>query len=224
MQGWSLFATSFLVGLSGAVIPGPLMTVAIAGVGRLGASSGFVAAAGHAVPETLMVVALAYGFGSVLQIPLVGGLIAIVGGAILVWMAVGMFRSAASVGIGPAAVAASGRLHWAPSWQGRQALAVIASGALASVFNPYWILWWATIGAGYVTQALASGWAGVGTFFGGHILSDVAWLGFMGSMIAAGSRALSPAFYKWLVRILALFLVALAGYFLLTGYRLLTVR
>lgn len=245
MQGWSLFATSFLVGLSGAVMPGPLVTVAIAGVGRLGAASGFVASAGHGIPEALLVLGLAYGLGSVLRLPAVGGTIAVAGGLSLVWMAVGMFRSAASAGIAPAAaaggapagqpddpaVAANGRgggaatasvlATPASSSVPRAALSVMASGAVASLSNPYWILWWATIGAGYVTQALASGWAGVGFFFGGHILSDVAWLGLVSTVIAAGSRFLSPAFYTWLVRVLAASLAGLAVYFVLTGYHLL---
>lgn len=238
VEGWSLFATSFLVGLSGAVMPGPLLTVAIAGTARLGAWSGLVASVGHGSLEGVLVIALALGFGSFLRIPLVGGLIAVVGGFILAWMAWGMLRSAGSVAVAAAGGYAVGDDGYARRDgeedvggktraavfrrpQARHVLSGLGSGIMASLSNPYWVLWWATIGAGYVTQALSSGWPGLGLFFGGHILSDIAWLGLVSGAIAVGSSFLSRNFYTWLIRVLAGFLVFLAVYFLVTGYRLL---
>lgn len=225
VEGWGLFATSFLVGLSGAVMPGPLLTVAIARTGNLGAWSGLVASAGHGVPEALLVVGLALGFGGVLRIALVGGMIAVAGGLILAWMAWGMFRSSAIVAIssvpgkatsggGPGAAVLRRPHHL-------DVLSGMGAGAMASISNPYWVLWWATIGAGYVAQALSSGWLGLGLFFGGHILSDVLWLTMVSGAIAVGSSFLSRTFYAGLIRVLAGFLVLLAVYFLIAGYRLL---
>lgn len=228
-------------------MPGPLVTVAIAGVGRLGGLSGLVASAGHGIPEALLVVALALGFGGVLRIPLVTGLIAVIGGVVLAWMAVGMFRSAATVEIATAAgadghsatsgsAAAGGRAAFdvraladARVSRGviramkiprpRAAFPTMAAGAAASVSNPYWILWWTTIGATYVSQALGSGWAGVGFFFGGHILSDILWLTFVSSAIAVGSSFLTRNFYTRLIQVLAGLLFLMAIYFLFTGVK-----
>lgn len=234
-------------------MPGPLVTVAIAGVGRLGGLSGLVASAGHGIPEALLVVALALGFGGVLRIPLVTGLIAVIGGVVLAWMAIGMFRSAATVEIATAAEAegpaeggghdaiggsATAGRHAASNAcvvadtripQGiiramkiprpRAAFPTMAAGAAASVSNPYWILWWTTIGATYVSQALGSGWAGVGFFFGGHILSDILWLTFVSSAIAVGSSFLTRNFYTRLIQVLASLLFLMAIYFLFTGVK-----
>ena len=42
------------------------------------------------------------------------------------------------------------------------ALGLAASGVAVSVANPFWLLWWATIGAAYVAASLEEGAAGVG--------------------------------------------------------------
>ncbi len=42
------------------------------------------------------------------------------------------------------------------------ALGLAASGVAVSVANPFWLPWWATIGAAYVAASLEEGAAGVG--------------------------------------------------------------
>ncbi|HHV62699.1 MAG TPA: LysE family transporter [Firmicutes bacterium] len=273
MESWSLFVTSFLVGLSGAVMPGPLVTVAIAGVGRIGGFSGLAASVGHGIPEAILVIALAFGFGDVLRIPLITGLIAIIGGLILAWMAVGMFRSAGTLEIAPMAVAGAHAAITRATATGttaagigatrsrggttsgttrgnirgnisgstgrtitggtgvitrgtvretrtlRTALPTLAAGVVASVSNPYWILWWTTIGASYISQALKIGWTGLSIFFGGHILSDILWLTFVSCAVATGSSFLSRSFYTRLIQVLAGMLFLMAILFLFMGFK-----
>jgi len=50
-----------------------------------------------------------------------------------------------------------------------------------SVANPYWIIWWATIGLGYILYSWRFGFWGIASFFSGCILSDMAWY----SLVAA---------------------------------------
>ena len=48
----------------------------------------------------------------------------------------------------------------------------IVGGIVVSLSNPYWIIWWATVGATFMTQSLELGLLGIGAFYVGHILSD----------------------------------------------------
>src|SRR3972149_5217323 len=48
----------------------------------------------------------------------------------------------------------------------------VADGIIASISNPYWSLWWATIGLGYLALSSGQGLTGVAFFFAGHILAD----------------------------------------------------
>ena len=40
-----------------------------------------------------------------------------------------------------------------------------------SAANPYWLIWWLTIGRGYDMFSMKYGWLGVALFFIGHILA-----------------------------------------------------
>ena len=76
-------------------------------------------------------------------------------------MAIGMFRSLSSLSLSLDADAEQGG-H------------LILRGALMSVANPYWTIWWATIGLGYILHCMRFGAWGIFFFFVGHILADLA--------------------------------------------------
>jgi len=65
---------------------------------------------------------------------------------------------------------------------------------LASLSNPYWTLWWATIGLGYLAAAMKFGLKGVVVFFWGHILADYTWYALISVGITRGKRLFKPKF------------------------------
>src|SRR5208337_2637542 len=94
--------TSFLVGLSGAMMPGPVLTVTIGETaarlrpdtpglnGRAqvrGALAGPLIVLGHGILEVLLVAAVVLGLGRLLRLGPVIGTVALLGGAVLTWMA-----------------------------------------------------------------------------------------------------------------------------------------
>jgi threonine/homoserine/homoserine lactone efflux protein len=81
-----IFGGSFILALSGALMPGPLLTVTISESARRGFPAGPLLMTGHALPELLLVLAIIKGLGSYLRAPLVIGLIAFIGGIVLIWM------------------------------------------------------------------------------------------------------------------------------------------
>ena len=85
-----LFAFSFVVGFGAVVTPGPVSTAIVSESVRRGFIVGPLVATGHVALEFIMVVLLALGLSTGLNTPTVTTVIALPGGALLVWMGAGM--------------------------------------------------------------------------------------------------------------------------------------
>jgi threonine/homoserine/homoserine lactone efflux protein len=79
------------------------------------------------------------------------------------------------------------------------------------------LLWWLTIGAAYIAEALDEGVAGVGAFYGAHILTDLAWLSLIAFALASGRRIMSRWAYRGVLMACGVFLLALGSWFLASG-------
>ena len=125
----SIFGTSFLVGLSGAVSPGPLLAYNIRETVRRGFLAGPYVATGHAIPELLVVVVLALGLSRFIDVDNVTGAIGLLGGLVLLWMGGGMLRNPGQGAPGSAEHRVA-QLH-------AGATAPIIGGAVVSLSNPF---------------------------------------------------------------------------------------
>jgi len=227
--------TSFLVGLSGAMMPGPVLTITIgetaarlrprgstrdggdpgshasgqpAGAQLLrGALVGPLVVLGHGILEVCLVVAVVLGLGKLLVRNSVLGWIGVLGGAVLVWMAWGMLRSVRGLSLSTATDGGERRRH------------PVLAGILTSLSNPYWAVWWATIGLGYIALSLKLGTVGLLAFYCGHILSDLAWYGAISLSLVLGHRLLTDRAYRGLVAACAVFLFGFGLYFGYAGVR-----
>jgi threonine/homoserine/homoserine lactone efflux protein len=201
----TIFASSFVIALSGALMPGPLLTATITESSRHGFIAGPLMIIGHAVLELVLVAALLLGLAPLFQQPLVFVATALIGSVILFWMAFGMFRSLPSLRL---------------SWEGDQTRRnhPMISGILMSVANPYWIIWWATIGLGYILYSWRFGFWGIAFFFAGHILADLVWYSLIAAAVAGGRHFLTDRLYRSLIAFCAVFLVVFAGYFAYAGF------
>ena len=74
-------------------------------------------------------------------------------------------------------------------------LRAVAHGAIVSLSNPYWTVWWATIGVKLAADGLAIGPLGVVAFFVGHQLADVSWYAFVIIVVHRGKGLLTPRVY-----------------------------
>nr|MBP9531424.1 LysE family transporter [Syntrophaceae bacterium] len=100
---FTIFASSFVIALSGALMPGPLLTATISESSRRGFWAGPLLIVGHAVLELALVIALFLGLAPFFQMPAVFAASALAGAVILIWMAAGMLRSLPTL-----------RLSWEP--------------------------------------------------------------------------------------------------------------
>jgi threonine/homoserine/homoserine lactone efflux protein len=202
----TIFATSFMVALSGALMPGPLLTVTIGESPRRGYGAGPLLVLGHGLLETALVAALIFGLAPLLRTRTMFIITATAGAGVLTWMAWGMFRSLPEL-----------TLHTAGQAAERKNL--VAAGILLSLANPYWIIWWVTIGLGYMTYSLKFGIWGIVFFFSGHILADLVWYGAVSTAIWKGRGFLSDRLYRFVIAGCAVFLVVFAAVFLVSGLR-----
>ena len=203
-----IFITSFIVALSGALMPGPLLTATIGESSRHGSRAGPLLMAGHALLELALIALLFLGLAPLLKNGTVTAIISIIGGAILLWLAYGMFRSLSGLTLEQGTKPPAG---------GKRRL--VAAGILVSLSNPYWTIWWATIGLAYILQARIFGVIGVAVFFIGHILADFVWYSFISLTVGKGRKMLTPLIYRGVVAVCALFLVGFAVWFLVGGIR-----
>ena len=133
----------------------------------------------------------------------------IVGGLMLVWTAVAMIVAVARRTVS---------LDWDAGDRGARARTVWM-GIVSSLANPYWTIWWATIGLSLLTKAYALGLAGLVAFYIGHILGDLTWYSLVSGALAAGRRFITPGVYRVMLVVAAAFLLCLAGWFLVSGLR-----
>lgn len=200
----TIFLSSFLIALSGALMPGPLMTVTVSESSRRGISTGPLMILGHGILELLLVAALLSGLAPILLRDDVFIGISLVGGVILLWMAISMIKELPSLCLDMGAKEVENR-------------SLIVSGMVLSAANPYWLIWWATIGLGYIIYSAKFGIIGVTAFFLGHILADLVWYAAISYGIVKGKHLFSDRSYRRLIGGCAIFLIIFSGYFLYSG-------
>jgi len=200
----TIFCTSFVLALSGALMPGPLMTVTVSESPRRGVVTGPLMIFGHGILELALVVALISGLAPLLVRDDVFILISLTGGAVLLWMAVSMLKSLPDLSLDNRS-------------SGKKSRNLVVMGIVLSAANPYWLIWWASIGLGYIMHSLKFGMLGVTAFFSGHILADLAWYGLISFGMAKGQHLFSDRFYRRLIGGCALFLIIFSCWFFYNG-------
>jgi threonine/homoserine/homoserine lactone efflux protein len=203
----TIFFSSFVVALSGAMMPGPLLTATISESTRHGAKAGPLLILGHGILELLLVTALLLGLAPFLRRDSVFTMVAVAGAIILLWMAATMFRSLPGL-----------RVEWEAKSPVRNHLVV--SGMLLSLANPYWTIWWVSIGLGYILYSRQFGYPGVFFFFLGHIAADLAWYAMVSFVVGRGRCFFSDHLYRAVIGTCATFLLLFAGYCAWSGLRM----
>lgn len=176
-------------------MPGPLLTYTIArtlGTTRRGWLTGARVIAGHAALEGLLVCGLVLGVVEFLRAPLAAKIIGVAGAALLAYMGIGLLRETAR-----------GRgidLGNAPGTDGKKAgfvsrLHPVLAGALVSMGNPYWWIWWVTIGSAFLLrfEITLARWQALLAFFIGHEIGDLGWFSAVSIVLHLGRTRIPRA-------------------------------
>lgn len=203
---------SFSLALSGALMPGPLLTVNVVESVRRGFMTGPLLILGHGILELALVIALVKGAASYLEHAFVTNTISIVGGGVLFWMGLSMIIRSRHIAF-PANRPVKEKEGHAYGFH------PVVEGVLVSVSNPYWLIWWLTIGLGYMLMAMSFGTMGLVGFFVGHIMADLIWYSLVSFMVSRGRRLFTVKLYRGVVKFCGFFLIVFGFWFLFVGMR-----
>jgi len=207
-----IFGIALATGFSGAVVPGSLLAVVVTESVRFGWLAGPLLMTGHGVLELIAVVLLVTGLIKFARSGRVRGLIGIVGGLVLLYLGYLTLQI-------PGEAAAQALRAGSAGTPERGWLELAFLGGLMSMANPYWWVWWATIGVAHVGWATQRGPMGGGAYFVGHILADVLWYCAVALALAAGRALFSPGVLRGIYVVCGAFLLVLGGIFFVAGVR-----
>ena len=147
------------------------------GMGARSRYAGMLIAVGHGIVEFPLIILIVLGMGRILKLPTAQIVIGLAGGAFLLIMAVQMLRALRS--------AEEQQVKATKS-------APFLAGVMPTAGNPYFLVWWATVGLALATDATSMGvWAFV-VFAIVHWLCDFIWLSALTWASFKGSVLLGP--------------------------------
>ncbi len=189
-----------VISLSGVMIPGPMFAVALAKSYR-SPWAGTQMSLGHAVIEVPLILLIYFGFAQFFQNNIVQFVLSIIGGGMITWLGIAMFRARAEV-----------------VQQGKDLpYSAFVAGIITSGFNPFFLLWWATIGSMLIMKFLDFGTTGLIVFIVVHWLCDLVWLSFVSNVVYRTHSLWGQKFQEGLFIACSLLLVGFGGWFVVEG-------
>ena len=221
---WVVFSFSFLVALTGAMAPGPLLTYTIiksVQSGKRGYLMGLWIITGHAILEMGIIIFLLLGFSFVLQNIIVVRTIGIAGGALLIYFGLSIIRDIRRGNIPTYFLNSCNssdndlqdRGHSSPKIN-KNLDNPIVGGLIVSMSNPYWWVWWATIGFAFMIQFDISfrQWPKLLAFFIGHEAGDLLWYLFVSILSFFGLRYFNKKVYCGILVCCGIFMILFGIY------------
>jgi len=194
-------ALGFAIGLSGALIPGPLLVYSISLALKRGTAAGVMPVWGHFFVEILVIVLILSGGGVLLQTPVAAKYIPWIGGGALIIMGLLVFRKSFSLTV-PTQQRSSGHRY------------AMVGGVVFTAFNPSFPVWWASVGTPVVLKIYLGGLLGVALFMVGHWAADFGWYALVSYGVSRGKSVLTDRAYRLLIRVLGLILVGFGVFFI----------
>lgn len=194
-----------VISLSGVMMPGPMFAMTVAKSYK-SQFAGTQIALGHAVVEIPLILLIYFGFARFFQEELVQIILYLFGAAMLLWLGIGMFRARAGV------IEKSKDLSYN----------AVVAGVVTSLFNPFFILWWATAGIMLIMKMdlLEPGFTGLVLFILVHWLCDLIWLTFISILIYRTQSLWGRKFQEGLFITCSLLLIGFGGWFLTLGLQM----
>ncbi len=192
-----------VISFSGVMMPGPMFAVTLAKSYK-SPWAGPQISLGHAVIEVPLILLIYFGFAQFFQNNVVQLVLSILGGGMIIWLGISMFRARAEVVKGGKDLPYS----------------AFTAGILTSGLNPFFLLWWATIGSLLIMRFLEFGTIGLIVFIVVHWLVDLVWLSFVSIMVYKTHSLWGRKFHEGLFTACSLLLIGFGGWFLISGLRL----
>ncbi|MGP8336662.1 MAG: LysE family transporter [Methanosarcinaceae archaeon] len=199
LEIFDMLLVGFAVGLTGALMPGPMLFATIDSSLKNGWIAGPKVVFGHAILELVIVVFIVLGFASFIGSEAIS-VISVVGGFVLIVFGTMTIRGASD---------ASNALHS----DGTIIYNPIAAGMLTSASNPYFWIWWLAAGSALVLRGLEIGLLAVAFFVIGHWMADLGWYSVVSISFSRGKSLMSSKTYERILVSCGLFLMVFGAWF-----------
>jgi threonine/homoserine/homoserine lactone efflux protein len=190
------FLLGLVIGLTGALAPGPTLVAtinaSISGDWKIGPK----VTLGHMIAESVIFVLIVLGLAT-LALPYTTAIALIGGIALIVFGALTITGSRGASLNGPVTGTASNPY---------------IAGLVTSVANPYFWIWWLTIGSAMVIAGLAGGIVLAGVFLIGHWCADLGWFTLVSAGVSQGRTILSDIYYRRVMGVCGVFLIMFGVY------------
>ncbi|MCZ2809419.1 MAG: LysE family transporter [Candidatus Bathyarchaeota archaeon] len=195
MNPLNFAVTVIILSISGALYPGPLFFVTISHGIKSGTKSGIIFSIAHSLVEFTLVMLLALGLLSVANEPTAMLVVGVAGGVALIVFGAMQIRGSFSY-----------KSDEPKAGRGATRSLLLIGLALTGL-NPYFIVWWLTIGANLIFISLEfAGLVGVVFMYVCHVWVDYAWLTLVAALANRGAKILR---FKWYRVLMAVFGVVL---------------
>lgn len=190
----------FVIGLTGALAPGPTLVATINASITGDWTAGLKISLGHMVAESVLFVLIVMGFAAV-ALPY-SNAIAGIGGIAL-------------IAFGTLTIIGSRKASISPRQDQRSATTnPYVAGLITSAANPYFWIWWLSIGSAMVIAGLEGGIVLAGAFMIGHWSADTGWFTLVSTGVSRGKTILPDMAYRKLNVVCGIFLILFGVFYL----------
>lgn len=199
-----LLASVVFISFSGVMMPGPMFAVTLAKSYKTPFAGAWISV-GHAVVEIPVILLIYFGFARFFENAAVQVILSLAGGVMIILMAVGMFRARHEVVM-----------------QGRDVpYNAFIAGMVMSAMNPFFLLWWATVGSMLIMKIIPFGALALVLFILVHWACDLVWLCLISGLVYKTHSWWGGRLQLWVFILNSLFLAGFGGWFIVSGFRLL---
>ncbi|MEM3522719.1 MAG: LysE family transporter [Candidatus Bathyarchaeia archaeon] len=204
------FITVSLISASGALAPGPLFFSTIAIGMKEGGMAGLKVSVGHTLVEFPLVILLAFGIGNFLSLNYVKTSLGILGGLVIIFLGTLEFKNSIknlkNSKVNVKSINQKNLKHINP----------FLIGLSLSLFNPFFLLWWSTIGLVLIVKAFEfMAFYGILIMYVFHVWIDYAWLIFIALIAYKGEKLISSKAYYTILTFLGFILIVFGINFIL---------
>ena len=197
--------TVVITSLSGVMAPGPMFTMTLAKSYK-SPWAGVQVSLGHAVIEVPLILLIYFGVAPFFQDMVVQLVLSVLGGGMIIWMGIGLFRARKEVTRGGGDITYS----------------AFVAGIIMSGLNPFFLVWWVTVGSLLLMTFLEFSPQGLILFIVVHWLCDLVWLSLVSFTVYRTHSFLAQRLQEWIFIVLTVVLLYFGGQFIVKGILLVT--
>lgn len=189
-----------LISLSGVMSPGPLTALTIV-KGYKEKNAGILISLGHAAIEIPLIFLLYFGFTKYFSSEIFKTIVSLIGGVVLFWFGLSMVKEK------DFHISETKNLPYNSFF----------AGMITTSSNPYFFLWWATIGVGLVSTSATFGFLGVIIFTIVHWLCDFVWYTFLSNLVFTTKKIINR--FNLILKFCGFILIVYGIWFLISGIK-----